>query len=401
MGRDIRALSEVIGDRKKPIAAQFCDTLRSALTSGQRVATSEDPKEEVPPELDPVLQSGIRGVSAAEYDSMNSSSNSRCKARVPLSEALLANAGRSRTEGIGEIKFLPVFEGSVDLGKLVSPLRAWLSVPNPLCAQVLVLLSLKTALWSEGYNRELSAVAYSKRTAKTSFNYSGIIRIDSTAIGRINDGEFCATIHRVFRGLVQRGWKNKKATAYALHALATAEWLMHPSPKNLGPMIFAQEFLVKNGNPPLLTVSENVRKVFEMTYQERNIDYDAVRQLAKTASSAIYRLGIKDDKEKQRKLWYNEVVALRNAPTKESFRHKILTLIEQGRAENSWVERFDPKLLLESMGDDRPSFEKFRDCFRMYLIQETAPKAKADLDDDGEDNSDEAGDETEGEGEDA
>jgi hypothetical protein len=37
------------------------------------------------------------------------------------------------------------------------------------------------------------------------------------------------------------------------------------------------------------------------------------------------------------------------------------------------------------MGSDRPSFEKFRDCFRMYLIQESAPRDRAivEVDDDG------------------
>ncbi len=396
-GRDMRAFSEVRGGKKKPNPSQFCDRLRTAVLSGERLTPGDDPKEEAPSELDPALQSGIRGVSAADYDSMNSSSNPRCKAKVPLSEALHAYAGRRRTESVGEIRFLPVFEGPIDLGKLVSPLRAWLNIPNPLCAQVLMLLSLKTALWAEGYDRALSAVTYSKRTAKTSFNYSGIILIDSTAIGKIENAEFCATIHRVFRRLVQNGWKNNKATASATHALAVAEWLMHPLPKTLGPMIAAQEFLIRDDDLPLLLISENVRNVFAMTYPKNDIDYDAVRQLAKTTSSAIYRLGLKD-KKGQRKRWYDEVVALRNAPTKESFRHKILTLIEQGRAQNSWIETFDPKRVLESMGEDRPSFERFRDCFRMYLIQESAPKGKTDLDSDATSHADD----TEGDkGEDA
>jgi hypothetical protein len=195
--------------------------------------------------------------------------------------------------------------------------------------------------------------------------------------------------------LVQNGWRNKKATTSALHALAVAEWLIQPLPKTLGPMIAAQEFLVRDGNPPLLIISENVRNVFAMTYPKHDIDYDAIRQLAKTTSSAIYKLGLKDEKG-QRKRWYNEVVALRNAPTKESFRHKILTLIEQGRAQNSWIETFDPERVFESMGEDRPSFERFRDCFRMYMIQESAPKSKTDLDSDATDHADESeGDEGE------
>jgi len=372
--RDLRAFCAVRGDKRKPAAAHFCAALRDSLISGNRIARSDDPSVEAPSELDPVLQSGIRGVCTAEYDSMNSSSNPRCKARVSLSEALLAYAGRSRTEGVGEIRFLPIFEGPIDLGKIVSPLRAWLHVPTPLCAQALMLLSLKTALWVEGYDKALSALTYSKKTPKTSMNYSGIIRIDSTAVGQIDDGDFCARIYRVFRRMVQASWKDQKATRMALHTLSVAEWLIQPLPRTIGPMIGAQEFLLKTGDLPLLAVSDNVRKVFKMTYPQRKIDHDAVRQLAKTASSAIYTLGPKEDANKRRQHWYNEVVALRNTPNKESFRHRVLTLIEQGRAEGSWIDAFDPASLLDSMGDGRPDFEEFRDCFRMYLIQESAPK---------------------------
>lgn len=372
-GRDLAVFSAV-RRQKKPLASGFCESVRDALVSGNRIPPEKDPKQEVPPDLDPVLQSGIRGISAAEYDSMNSSSNPRCKATVPLSEALLAYSGRVRTETIGEITFLPIFEGQVDLGKIVSPLRAWLSVPNPLCAQVLILLSLKTALWSEGYEKRLSGVTYSKKTQKTSFNYSGIIRIDSTAIGKIDDGVFCGLLYRVFRRMLITSWKNRKANEMTPHAFAVAEWLMQPVSQTLGPMITAQEFLLKSGELPFLVVHDDVRKVFEMTYSDRKIDHQAVRQLAKTTSSAIYKLGPKEDVGKRRQHWYNEVVALRNSPNKQAFRHRVLTIIEKGRAENSWVEAFDPASLLDSMGEDRPSFEEFRDCFRMYLIQESAPK---------------------------
>ena len=378
VGRDLRALREVTGSSDGPAAAQFCTRLRESLTAGSRLSLRDDRLVEAPSELDPVLQSGIRGISAAEYDSMNSSSNPRCKARIPLSEALTAYAGRCRTEGVGEIRFLPVFEGRIDLGKIVSPLRAWLSVPNPLCAQVLMLLSLKTALWVEGYDKALSAVTYSKRTPKTSMNYSGIIRIDSTAVGRIDDGAFCARLYLVFRKMVSASWKDKKATPVALHTLSVAEWLMQPLPRNLGPMISAQEFLLKDGLLPFLIVPDNVRKVFQMTYPQRRMDHDAVRKLAKAVSSAIYYTAKNDDP----KHWYNEVVALRNAPHKEAFRRRVLTLIEQSRTRNDWIgtawrgEAFDPASLMDSMGEGR-SFEEFRDCFRMYLIQESAPKGKA------------------------
>jgi hypothetical protein len=384
-GRDVASFLAVWGPQNQ--ASEFCERLRQSLISGCKIPSEKDPEKEIPSDLDPVLQSGIRGVSAADYDSMNSSSNPRCKAKARLSEALVAYAGRVRTEGVGEITFLPIFEGEIDLGKIVSPLRAWLSVPSPLCAQVLMLLSLKTALWSEGYEKRLTGVAYSKKTQKTSFNYSGVIRIDSTTIGQIDDGEFCGLLYRIFRRMLSASWKNKKATSMAPHCFAVAEWLMQPLPQALSQMITAQEFLMKTGSIPFLVTRDNVRKVFEMTYPEPKIDHNAVRLLAKASGSAIYALGPKDDQERKRQHWYNEVVALRNAPTKEAFRYRVLTLIEQGRAAGSWVEPFNPENLLDSMGENRPEFEKFRDCFRMYLIQESAPRARTipDLDDDSAD----------------
>jgi hypothetical protein len=379
--RDIAAF-RAVRTKKMPPPNQFCDKLRDAITSGTRLPRTEDPEEDVPTDeqaraLDPVLQSGIRGVSPAEYESMNSTSKPQCAAKIPLSDAVLAYAGLQRTETIGDMQFLPVFEGRIDLAKIVCPLRAWLNVPNPLCAEVLMLLSLKSALWSEGYSERLSAVTYSKKTQRTSFNYSGIIRIDSTAIGRIDDGVFCGVLYKVFRRMVAASWKNKKVTPMATHTQAMAEWLLQPLAASLCNMISGQEFLLKTGDLPFLLIPNNVRKVFQMTYPNRKIDHEAVRKLAKTVSSAIYTLGPKEDPNKRRQHWYNEVVALRNAPTKESFRHKVLTIIEQGRADNSWVEKFEPAALLESMGDGRSAFEEFRDCFRMYLIQESAPRDKA------------------------
>lgn len=393
-GRDLAAFAAV-SKRTKPIAAEFCEITRAALVSGQRIPAEKDPIGDTPSELDPVLQSGIRGLAASAYDSMNSSSKSQCKATIPLSDALLAYAGRVRTESVGEITFLPIFEGQIDLGRIVSPLRAWLSVPNPLCAQALILLSLKTALWMEGYQDRLSAVVYSKRTQKTSFNYSGIIRIDSTAIGRISDGEFCSCLHRVFRRMLTESWKKKKATELARHTLAVAEWLVQPISRTIGAMISAQEFLVNSGERPFLVVRDNVEEVFAMTYPDRKIDHEAVRQLAKTTSSAIYKLGGKQGKDKIRQHWYNEVVALRNSPNKEAFRHRVLTIIEMGFAESSWVETFDPASLIESMGDGRQAFEEFRDCFRMYMIQASARKNNQ-LQVLGDDATEESGNEEEG-----
>jgi hypothetical protein len=384
--RDTNALKVVRPSGKTTDGDEFCKKLRAAIISGSRIPRTEDPDQKVPTDdrnfsLDPVLQAGIRDLQAAEYDSMNST-EAKYTARIPLSDAVIAYAGLKRTESASDMQFLPIFEGQIDLGKIVAPIRSSLSVPNPLCAQVLMLLSLKTALWSEGYSQRLSAVAYSKKK-RQNFNYSGIIRIASTAIGQIDDGVFCGLLYRVFRRMLNASWKNKKATPMAPHTFAVAEWLMQPLPRTLAGMIMAQEFLLKTGNLPFLVVHDNVRKVFEMTYADRKIDHEAVRQLAKTTSSAIYRLG-PADASKRRQHWYNEVVALRNAPNKESFRHRVLTLIEQGRAKDSWIEGFNPESLLSSMGDTRPSFEEFRDCFRMYLIQESAPKDKRipDVDDD-------------------
>jgi len=398
--RDITAF-KAVRTNKRPNPDEFCTKLREAIFSGTRIPRADDPDEKVPTDdrnraLDPVLQSGIRGLQAGEYESMNST-ESKYTARIPLSDAVIAYAGLKRTEGAGDMHFLPIFEGQIDLGKIVSPIRAWLSVPSPLCAQVLMLLSLKTALWAEGYGERLSAVAYSKKKSRN-FNYSGVIRIESTAIGQIDDSTFCGLLCRVFRRMLNASWKSGKATPLAPHTFAVAEWLMQPLPRTLRGMITAQEFLLKSGSLPFLVVRDNVRKVFEMTYPHQKIDHDAVRQLAKSASSAIYTLGPRDDGSKRLQYWYNEVVALRNTPNKESFRHRVLTLLEKGRAESSWIEVFDPASLLNSMGDDRPSFEEFRDCFRMYLIQESAPRNKTapDVDDNSPDDARaEDGEETE------
>lgn len=400
-GRDVSAFKAVC-TKKTTNPEKFCGMLRKAIVSGGRIPRDKDLEELAPTEngraLDPVLQSGIRGLSAAEYESMNSTSKSACKAKIWLSEAVLAYAGLRRTEALGDIQFLPIFEGRIDLGKIVSPLRAWLSVPNPLCAQALMLLSLKTALWSEGYAERLSAVAYAKKTQKTSFNYSGLIRIDSTAIGRIDDGHFCERLHRVFRHMTATSWKKDKATSIAPHTLAVAEWLMQPLPRTLTQMITAQEFLRKIGNMPFLLTRDNVRKVFEMSHPQPKLDHEAVRLLAKATSSAIYALRRKgNQKDKWKQHWYDEVVALRNSPTKEAFLHRVLTLVEQGRREGSWIDSFNPESLLNSMGEGRAEFERFRDCFRMYLILESAPKRETIQEEEGDmAESDESDNEEEG-----
>ena len=73
---------------------------------------------------------------------------------------------------------------------------------------------------------------------------------------------------------------------------------------------------------------------------------------------------------------------LRSAPTEKAFRERAMILIEQGHRENWDIgtvhrdEAFDPKSLFDSMGIDRNGFEKFRDLFRMYLVQESTFPAK-------------------------
>ena len=380
-GRDIAAFITIRGSKRKPTPEQFCEKLKASLTGGGRISGEDDPSEAAKGELagfDPVLQSGVRGRSAETYDSLNSSSNPRCIARIPLSDAILAFAGARRTETLGEISFLPIFEGLIDFGKVVNPLRVWLKIPNPLCAQALMLLLLKTSLWADGYHRCLKDLAYSKRTPKSSFNYSGIIEISSTAIGRIKHPEFCAAIYQIFREMVRASWTAGKATSLASHTLAIANWLMQPLPRTLGPMINAQEYLFTIQSLRFLIAEDHVREVLDMTFPENDtIDYEPIRQLAKTTSSAIYALGPKDDPKKRRQHWYNEIVAIRNSPNIQSLRHRVLTLIEMGRAQGSWVEQYDPAKLIDLM-DRRMSFEEFRDCFRLYLIQSSGPPRQND-----------------------
>ena len=387
--RDIYAFKAVY-KKKTLLAEEFCEQLQTALNSGSKLPRTVDPEERAPTDsrdraLDPVLQTGIRGLAATDYESMNSTSKSACIAKIPLSDAVLAYAGLRRTEIVGDMQFLPIFEGQLDLGKIVSPLRASLATPNPLCAHVLMLLSLETALWSEGYADRLSGVAYRKSKSRD-FNYSGLIQIDSTAIGRIKDGDFCSHLLRVFRRMTRTSWKDDTPAAKALrqHTVAAAEWLMQPLPKTLAGMMTAQEILIKSGDVPMLSSTKNVRGAFDLTYANSSVDHESIRALAQSVSSAIRKLGPEEDDKKKRQHWYNEVVAIRNSPTREAFRHRVLTLLEQGRSEGSWIEPFDPVPLLESMGEDRPSFERFRDYFRMYLILASAPKHKTLQDDDAE-----------------
>lgn len=300
---------------------------------------------------------------------------------------MLAFAGKKRTESLGNILFLPVFEGRIDLSKVVSPLRAWLGLPNVICSQALALLSLKSSLFSEGYEKRLSAVAFNTNLgSQRSDNYSGLISIKSTAIDKIETADFAVHGYRIFRTLVGKGWSKKgrdyKATEFASDALAMAYWLMQPVGKHLSSMITSQERLKAKGYSHIFIKQEYVKEVFSMSYGDWKGDHEAVRKFAKAVASAIYfaRQSKAGEGEKG-KVWYDEVVMLRSAPSARAFRERALILLEQGHREHGQIgtvhrkEDYNPSALLASIGEGR-DFETFRDLFRMYLIQESTYKPK-------------------------
>lgn len=127
-----------------------------------------------------------------------------------------------------------------------------------------------------------------------------------------------------------------------------------------------------------------------MTYGNWNGDHESVRKLARAVASGISWARGRDehgkwleDKE-QRKNWYNEVTMLRSAPSAKTFRERVMILIEQGHREHGQIgtahrdEDFDPEALFSSIGTNRSEFEKFRDLFRMYLVQESTYKKVED-----------------------
>jgi len=347
--------------------------------------------------FDSVLKTGVRGISASSYETLQTGQTSKreCKAEIPLNEGLLAYTGKKRSENLADIMFLPIFEGKIDLSKVVSPLRAWIGIPNALCAQALMLLALKSSLFAEGYQDRLSAVVYNTNLdSRTNYNYSGVVNVSSTAIGKIRSPKFVYHIYKVFRNLVRNAWDRGKTNALTQHALAMAYWLMQPTGAHLSSMITSQEVL-KRGvkskagdhyiEQTLFKDKEKnyVKEVFEMSYRSWTGDHEAVRKLARAVASGIHWARGQDEKgnwlpyEDQRKNWYNEVVMLRSAPTAKVFIERAMIFIEQGHKKNSKVgtvqrdEAFDPALVFKSIGEGRSSFETFRDLFRMYLVQES------------------------------
>lgn len=396
-GRDENAYRQVRA-RKRSEPEDYCSRLRRALTNG--TAFQEEaftPATKDCSGVDSALQAGIRDVAATSYKTLQTSQTSEstcCVAKIPLAQGLLAFAGKKRVEvGVGNITFLPIFEGQIDLSKVVSPIRARVGVPNVLCSQALVLLILKNSLFADGYEDRLTAVAFNTNLGRQrSDNYSGLIRVDSTAIGRIKSPSFAAQVYRTFRGLIEQAWekKGKKygTTALTPDALAMAYWLMQPVGKHLSAVTTSQERLYRRGYQHIFSNAEYVKEVFEMTYKGWEGDLDAVRKFAKAVASAIYYARMKGADD-PRKNWYDEVTMLRSAPSAKAFIERAMILIEQGHREHSQVgtkhrdEAFDPQALFSSIGDDHSSFEAFRNLFRMYLVQESTYQGKGSLTADG------------------
>lgn len=336
--------------------------------------------------LDPTLQWGIRGIAAHSYETLQSSQTSKteCIVKIPLSTAILASIGKKRVETIGDITFLPVFKGSIDFSKVVRPLRFSTLVPNIICAQAMALLTLRTTLFSEGYYENLHMVVYkTDLIGNRSDNYSGLINIGTTAIGKANregDNKFLNDTYVILKSLVEQGWRKsgKKFSVQdqAKHALATSYWLMKPDMKNLETLVSSQEQLYSLYKRVFILFKdvECVRRVFEMTH-EWNGNHEMIRKFAQTVERAIFAARMKGSKEPEKE-WYNEVAILRSAPTERDFFEHTLVLIEQGHKEDPTVRfdnEFDPIVLMNSVNQNR--FENFRILFRMYLIQASKPKS--------------------------
>ena len=406
-GRDVAFLNRIkeqFGGRKNPNSEEYCKKMYSYLVNAKSFRDEKPfPADKAFVKLDSTLQAGIRGISAANYETLQTGQTSKkeCKAMIPLSEGLLAFAGKKRAENVSRIYFLPVFEGRIDLSKVVSPIRMRGS-PNVLCTQALMLLALKTSLFAEGYQDRLTSVVYNTDFgSRNAFNFSGIIKISSTAIGKIKSAELVSHTYQTFRELIRDAWDGQgKPNKLTSAAMGMAYWLMQPVSKHLSSMITAQERLYKDkGAKSTLFYIQNknhanhVKEIFEMTYGNWNGDHEAVRKLARAVASGIYWARGRDEHgnwlkdEEQRKNWYNEVTMLRSAPSVRTFRERAMILIEQGHREHGQIgtvhrdENPDPKALLallDSIGTNRSEFEKFRDLFRMYLVQESTYKKVED-----------------------
>ena len=348
-GRDVGTFKQV-WDKKNPDAEEYCKKLRLSIFEKQFISLEDELSVKAKGGfvgLDAVLQAGIRGIAACSYKTIQTGAASEvdCQATMSLSHGLFAYAGKKRTESIGKIMFLPVFEGRIDFSKVVAPLHFWIGPPNVICAQALMLLGLKTSLFFEGYQDRLSAVVYNTDfDPRKNFNYSGIVAIQSTALEKGNlSAEVIEQIYRVFKGVIERAWRKDRNPKDPLpeDALAMAYWLMQPVGKHLSSMITSQERLlkVKGYYQQIFIKHEYVKEVFGMSYGDWKGDHEAVRKFAKTVASAIYsaRQRKEVDKSKKGKVWYDEVVMLRSAPTAKAFIERALILVEQGHKEYSRI----------------------------------------------------------------
>jgi hypothetical protein len=390
--KDIRVAAETL--KKKPLTKnddKWIEQLKVAIQGEEEYPILPTRNVSYPLDNpDSALKDGVRDDAARSYKGIESGYGE--KSKVAFADALLAYAGQERTETVARVYFLPVFEGRVDFTKVVSPLRAWLGVPNILCAQALTLLALKCSLFAEGYAQSLSAVAYNTNLdGRKYYNYSGIILIESTALAesRKVDAEFVGHFYRTFRGIVGRAWIKGKAQPDVEDAMAHAYWLLQPSRKHLSPLITSIERQKRNGKACVIYNVKRkkgyAKEVFEMSYGKWSGDHEAVRKFARAVASAIYqaRMGKESEDKAKRKVWYDEVVMLRSAPTAKAFIERAMILLEQGKRENQFIasvgnnEDFDPSSLFASIGNSRAEFETFRDLFRMYLVQESTPKSKS------------------------
>lgn len=395
-GRDIKAFRQV-WTKKKPTPEDYCKRIQACIENGSPLpADSKGKATKAFVGLDSAFQAGIRHTAAADYSTLQGGQTSEstcCVAEISLADGLLAFAGKKRVYGgVGDILFLPIFEGQIDLSRVVSPLRAWLRVPNVTCAQALALLALRTSLFAEGYQDRLSAVVFNTAfRGQRSDNYSGLISIGSTAIGHAKMPNLVAHLYRVLRALIGKAWNRRGATSFVPDALAMAYWLMHPLPKHLSSFITSQERLRRDQQTQVFVKPGYVREVFEMSFGDWQGDHEAVRKFARAVASGIYhaRMAGTNDAGERQKAWYDEVTMLRSAPSAKAFIERAMILIEQGHREHSQVgtthrdEAFDPSALLASLGKDRSSFEEFRDLFRMYLVQESTYQVREKEPDDG------------------
>ena len=214
-GRDVRTFQQP-RSAKSPTPAAYCGKIAACLTNGG--TPPEIPRVSAKKEMDATLQAGIRDHAAAKYSTLQSgqSSAAPCVAQVSLADGILVLSGQRRVQtGVGELLFLPIFEGPIDLSRVVSPLRVWTTVPNVICAQVLAVLALRTSLFAGGYQDRLLAVAFNTNfDSRKRDNSSGVITIASTAIGQVSTAALASHLYRVFRELVRAAWTRQKATAF-------------------------------------------------------------------------------------------------------------------------------------------------------------------------------------------